>query len=170
MTGQLHFCCILAAAGSWSTCMNPRCLFLQQMLEELWRGRALLADAVIPAHLCVSWTSSLCVLLHNPLEALADASHETPLLLRYHSTLQDTEWGRIKLMYPVLWYCSRLKCLFYSECRWSLQLWDKCVCLEHLFTKMLQLFLSGISGYGGRWREHKRGLMGKCLQHAASGE
>lgn len=32
------------------------------------------------------------------------------------------------------------------------------------------IYLLGISGHGGRGREHKRGHMGKCVQHAASGE
>lgn len=32
------------------------------------------------------------------------------------------------------------------------------------------VFVSGISGDGGWWGEHSGSLMGKCLQHATSGE
>lgn len=36
--------------------------------------------------------------------------------------------------------------------------------------KLPVIYSLGISGYGGRGRQHQRGHVGKCLQHAASGE
>ena len=35
---------------------------------------------------------------------------------------------------------------------------------------MCYLFSPGIPGNGGWWRKHSRGIMGECVQHAASGE
>lgn len=36
--------------------------------------------------------------------------------------------------------------------------------------KHVSCFLSGLSGHGGRWRQHRGGDVGERLQHVASGE
>ena len=87
MKERLHFSCKLTTVRSQVHIYGLSYSHIADVTAALARVCALLAHPVIPTHLCMSWTSSLSVRLHNWLEALAYASYETTLPLRYHGTL-----------------------------------------------------------------------------------